>query len=539
MAAIAFAYISGLWLYSVPLTGDQKVYVSTAMEMWQNKVWLYPILMGEHIYVKPPIQLWATLAGWNIFGFNPFGTYFPSVAALLGTCWFLEQISKKIAPRKDPATASLWFAGTFGTMTYACVAQMDIWLVFLFTGAWWGAINYFYSYKARYVYFAFALAGLCAMVKGPLHSVLWSLGLLLFISFPGQRKPWKDPQIYIALIFGVALSLVWFVTVYITDYQAFWVSYVRNETLAKSSGNNGPLLNMWRDFFISLSPWCLFILISVFVGIKKWGLSNVRTRLLLSWCLPAMIFFSLFPYRTETYLFVAVPAFALMADWISCEKWPESRRWLLRGVIQTNALLVAFGVFLVGAIFVLSHMVSVVWIFFLVLSGLAASALFFKNNVRPALFATLVLVMVVRLSAASLGEDDVAGLREFIRLYPDRNLVYEDIGKNWWNEIGLLSLAARKPSVRIMKENEIFQELLKGSALVLSNDQWPNWIPKLRLRFRKNPGKGSLEVYSWWRWNRGFLFPKWNEIRLMADRRSPEWTAKFRREFKIIYLRLN
>ena len=147
MAAIAFAYISGLWLYSVPLTGDQKVYVSTAMEMWQNKVWLYPILMGEHIYVKPPIQLWATLAGWNIFGFNPFGTYFPSVAALLGTCWFLEQISKKIAPRKDPATASLWFAGTFGTMTYACVAQMDIWLVFLFTGAWWGAINYFYSYK--------------------------------------------------------------------------------------------------------------------------------------------------------------------------------------------------------------------------------------------------------------------------------------------------------------------------------------------------------------------------------------------------------
>src|SRR3989338_3129366 len=53
-AAAAYMIMAGSM--SVPLTGDQKVYVSTAMEMREHGQWLQPLLFGEPSYYKPPFQ---------------------------------------------------------------------------------------------------------------------------------------------------------------------------------------------------------------------------------------------------------------------------------------------------------------------------------------------------------------------------------------------------------------------------------------------------------------------------------------------------
>ena len=53
------AYLPFLGKMSVPLTGDQKVYLSTALEMRESGSWLIPKLFGESSYYKPPLQYWA------------------------------------------------------------------------------------------------------------------------------------------------------------------------------------------------------------------------------------------------------------------------------------------------------------------------------------------------------------------------------------------------------------------------------------------------------------------------------------------------
>ena len=57
---VFLAYAWAVWLYCIPFTGDEKVYLSTAMEMRAHSDWLHPWLIDEHAYYKPPLQFWAT-----------------------------------------------------------------------------------------------------------------------------------------------------------------------------------------------------------------------------------------------------------------------------------------------------------------------------------------------------------------------------------------------------------------------------------------------------------------------------------------------
>src|SRR6478609_8527865 len=118
---ILFSYGFGLWWYSVPFTGDEKTYISIAMEMWQKKSWVIPYLFGEPSYFKPPFQYWMTLVSWHLLGFNNFATYFPSVIATLGTAWNINRIKSLLfedLSTQRTFSAGLWFAANTGTLTY-------------------------------------------------------------------------------------------------------------------------------------------------------------------------------------------------------------------------------------------------------------------------------------------------------------------------------------------------------------------------------------------------------------------------------------
>ena len=83
LAAWLLAYMPFAGWMSIPWTGDQKVYLSTALEMQEQKSLLIPYLFGEPSYYKPPLQYWSTLAGFRIFGNTLWGAFLPSAIAAL------------------------------------------------------------------------------------------------------------------------------------------------------------------------------------------------------------------------------------------------------------------------------------------------------------------------------------------------------------------------------------------------------------------------------------------------------------------------
>ena len=131
VAAWLLAYVPFAGWMSIPWTGDQKVYLSTALEMQEQKSLLVPYLFGEPSYYKPPLQYWSTLAGFRIFGNTLWGAFLPSAIAALVAALATWSIARRLLPVREDGRASsgahraaLWFLGCIGTATFGVAAQM-------------------------------------------------------------------------------------------------------------------------------------------------------------------------------------------------------------------------------------------------------------------------------------------------------------------------------------------------------------------------------------------------------------------------------
>ncbi len=532
---VLFAYTLGAWFYSVPFVGDQKVYIATAKEMWEQGSILHPLLMGETSYFKPPWLYWTMLIGWKIFGFNHFGTFFFSALATALTALILDLISTELEnfqehTRKPSPLAGIWFAACAGTLTYGNSAQMEIWVVFFYSLSWLCFLKHFKSGHFKWLILGLIVSGLSSINKSPLYSVFSILGyyIYLFIASKG-RGPTPDrsartwflvPSFYLAHLIGIAVGLSWFVLMWLTDRERFWSHYVMQETLGKRGGNGGSVLHMWLDFFTFTVPFSLLLVPGL---LRVPTLKTNKVIFLLSWSLIPAGFFSYFPYKTETYLYILIPALALLLDW-AFESCTSS---ILKWTAKINGILGAVAIFGIAGLFGFTHLINIYCIALLIIVGIV----FFitswhlfsfsaKSRREILAYSTLGLIFAIRVCAISLGENDIKDFRKIAERYPNRHLAFLDEGRNIWHEIGLLSVMVENQTQRLYTKDEALQALQNGTVLVLSNEQEEQL---LNLNNRLN-----FQEASWWRLQRNFAVPSLTDLSQVGDRKN-------RREFKLVW----
>ncbi len=508
---ILLAYCGGLWLFSAPFTGDQKTYIAIAMEMRQAGQWFTPLLHGLPSYYKPPFQYWATLVGWKSFGFNLFGTFFPSVVALLGTAAFLDAIARQIHGAASKSRAGLWFAVAAGVVTYGTTAQMEIWIVFFYAAAWWGALAYFQSKKAWALFFAFTMAGMLSLVKSPLYSVLWVVG---FWAYGGWREL-KSIRGILAHLWGMGVGAWWYAAVLLEDGQRFWKFYVERETLQKTGGNGSSILHLWGDFSTFCLPYLLWAIPCVWVALRA---KSPLRKLILAWGGGPALFFSVFPYRTETYLFPLVPLVALAVNGV---RGPEGA-WAL-----ANGLLVGVAVGILALLLSVTGTISPLLGAGLILC--ACVQLFYswgkeRRKAQRVVWAFLGIVFFVRCVAISIGASDLKGLREWVKLHPSKPVAFFDEDRYLWHEVGLLSAALGVESPRAQSLEELRKKLIEGYGIILTDGQWPKVLSELS-------DSMPLRVQPWLRWKRAFAVPKPSDLESFIH--HPE---RRQREYRIIWL---
>ncbi|MCM2279817.1 MAG: glycosyltransferase family 39 protein [Oligoflexia bacterium] len=515
------AYAIGLAYYAVPFVGDQKTYLATAMEMWERGSFLHPYLMGETSYFKPPWLFWATLAGWKLFGFGLFGAFFPSAVATAATATLVDSISRRVDWRRTDArgwapSAGLWLAGCAGTVTYGTTAQMEIWIVFFYALGWWCFLNHHESGRWRWLAAGLVVSGLSALNKSPLYSVFSVLGYWLYLAFapggagprPGQgaRRWFLRPDFYLAHLLGVAVGLSWYAAIWHTDRDRFWSQYVLQETLGKCGGNGSSVVRMWADFATFCVPF-LLLLVPAFARAAELG--RKRLAFLAAWAVIPAAFFSYFPYRTETYLYILVPALAIWLDWTWRGAGPA--KWVAR---LNGALLC--GLLLAVAAFVgLAGFVAWPWAVGLGLSGLVFLVTSWNslgNAGRGLASAALGVIFAFRLCAVSMGERDLEGLRDAVAAQSGRKLAFLDEGRNIWHEVGLLSAAVGRPSQRLYSREEALRAARGGAMLVLDAAQAKAFQPALE------KGKARVRTASWLRWQRSFAVPSLKDLRELGSK---------------------
>lgn len=535
---ILILYSLNLDKYSVPLTGDEKTYTSIAMEMWSQKSWIYPIFFGEHSYYKPPLQFWITLMSWKLFGFGNFGTYFPSVLALAGTAWFIRKIqillSEKIRVKENESLiADVWFAGCFGAVTYGTTLQMEIWITFFYTGIWFLILQFLCTNHWKWFYCALLMTGLSGLVKSPLYSIFSILSFWLYFILEKKLKYFRSPHFYLSHLLGFLIGISWYLIIFLTDREKFINHYLLSETINKWKGNGSTPLGMWLDFSTFSMPFTVLLIFGIIHIKALMDLSYKKIFFLVTSIIFPALFFSFFPYRTETYLFIILPSFIIWMDWsMSSLLMKESKTFPL-WITRINGLFI----FILGSfatfIFYLGRMLSIKLGIVLFLSCFSFSFFSWSANWRKMAFSCLLIVNTIRLGAISLGEKDIYTFKKIVKQHPDRKVSFYDEGRNIWHEIGILSVATGKVSNRVFSPTEAIRTIEDQGILVVNDFQSLSLMPIILERFSGNP---HLREINWRRWKRGFQVPSLQDLLQLENPTTNAQNSKNRKTYKIIFL---
>jgi 4-amino-4-deoxy-L-arabinose transferase-like glycosyltransferase len=447
-----FSYLIFLWKMSVPLTGDQKVYLSIALEMRERGEYLIPYLFDRPNFLKPPLQYWATLGGWGVFGFGMFGALFPSVLAFAGSAILTKRLSMN-----ENWLPAVFFSSTLASMTYGTTAQMEIWVVLFYLSAW-------YLMERKNDWLGWISVGIMSWIKGPLYSVLWSLGWGVFLAIQGRFREVLSARAALKILIGVLAGILWFLLAWNRFPDEVTAIFLKRENLEKLNTPQGSMIGLWAGFISTLMPLLPWLVMGFFDSAWR---ARVRDRggFLFSYAILPALFFTFFPYRVGTYLYILTP----VAVWCMADRKLELPRNIR---VVFSAL-----VFVVGAaltVFVL-RLYSGEWITGLLAMIAVASTLFWIIGhwaANPAWIAisSLCLVQVVRVGAVELGERDLAALRTGVE-NDSAPLAYFMEHEDIWHESGLVSAALGRRVRVLRRDAEIPGFLDSGGKLILTDEQ--------------------------------------------------------------------
>jgi|GEM_PF-1513427 len=497
---IALAYIPWLWCYQIPLTGDQKTYLAVAHEMSERGSYLLPYLFGETNYLKPPFQYWMTILSWKIFGMNWFGSLFPSVLALLGTSYVLSEIASLLGGRRWYVSAGLWFAASLGAFSYAQAAQMDIWICFVMSLAWWMCLLFMSASEAErktgHLVAGFIFAGLLAWIKSPLYSVFFGMSFFLYILSSGEWLLLREKRIFYSIVVGVAVASAWYVVAGFLDFDRLWQQYFIQEQFKKGS-NSITLSKMWWAVVYQSFPFALLVLVSLRAIIQGRRTSAVW-RFALCWIIPPALFFSLFPYKNTLYLFILVPALAILADWALFRAFlTRTYRWSARitggivCVLFCGAGLFAFrlGLFNFG-LFSLAILAG----------GFAWLGLWFGRH-RVFLMSVIGFYLIARLGSIEAVRPEVESLILAVKnaRVAQQNEGIQgsmlDEGRDMFHDIGLVQIHLGKGLVRLTDLDGMTDHLDQGGYVILDEEQYQRFGSTLERIFEER-GK-MISSFPW------------------------------------------
>lgn len=287
------------WL--IPVTDPtENCYALTAKEMLQAGDYFSPRIYGNFWYDKPIFFYWEILLAYGIFGVNEFALrFFPAVFATLGvflTYFFASRMfNKKVA---FAAAVILATAPEYWYIAHAIITDMTLFCAISTT-----LMTFYFSYtekKPKYLYIAFAAAGVAVLTKGPIGFLLPGLIILLFlISQKDLKYLWRG-EILKGVALVLAINAVWYLPMYIMHGQQFFIDLIGVHNFLRATVSEHPENDVWyyyaMVFVIGFGIWILPLF-----KIRKFQPLDSRRRFLIIWAVTVFVVFQSFATKYPTY----------------------------------------------------------------------------------------------------------------------------------------------------------------------------------------------------------------------------------------------
>lgn len=527
---ILVIYVPFLGNRVVRPAGDDKVYVSQAVEMARHGSWFLQTLAGEPNYFKGPAHYILLRVGMILFGFSMWATtYMNLVLVLLGAIAVARLVERNM---KDfpgwSFFAGLAFAANAGVYSHMFASQMEVEAASLM------AIGLYLLDRAgpgRGDWRFWLLAGVLGWLKSPLHAVFLGMTAVFFWAWNRELLPrLRSGNAWGAALAGVTLCAAGYAPAYLLDREHFVNAYVLRETLWKPA-NGAPWHYPVIPFFsYYLMPWMLPAFVALWDGATRpfrrrqrpiRSTFGSRRVVALGVCLmlPSVLFFLWHPYRGQNYNLPVIAGLvvAVTALWAS-----RARTW--DGIYQFSLGLTALVLLaaMSGVTYVTRHFdpmpfwwsswrLPVLWFGFLLSArgiwreGVTLQTMRPDSLARRSVWAFIALGGLLTI----IGEREMIDVRD--RLYQARKtaeplrLSYYNLPKhpasccsNIWSEWGYLNFMIPYPVSGLFHDNELVDAVKRGDLILVPGDEFlADMHAKLDAQFP--PAKWKVEPWRRWK----------------------------------------
>ncbi|WP_462174256.1 ArnT family glycosyltransferase [Pseudoalteromonas xiamenensis] len=361
-AALVLALIAGLGL-RFPWPADEPRFAQIAREMLMSGQWLFPTRAGEFYPDKPPVFMWLISVSYLITQHFKIAFLLPSALAGLGVAYLVYDITKRLYDRKTAITALLILIICPQFLLQAKAAQIDMVLCFFTTIGCYGLIrHYILGPNNKWLYLAFIAMAIGVMTKGVgFLPMLMLIPLALWFKNTPTRKSWKWQNWLGVVLFFVTLAcwlgpMLYQVNVLQTPELIAYKNNILFKQTAERYANAWHHQEPWHYFIVKVIPMMWFPALAVIVFAWKECVALFKSqpifRVLITWVLFVLLFFSISTGKRGVYIFPALPMFSIVVAvvWHKIER--ENIRHWIRRVLFGFAGLVTFLLFAIAFVIV-------------------------------------------------------------------------------------------------------------------------------------------------------------------------------------------
>ncbi len=400
LAFIALTFMLGNWGFT---DSSEARYAQIGKEMFVNKDFINPTLLGIKHFHKPPVTYYLTALGYQIFGMNEFGARFFMQIALIFQLLLVFKITLLLYKNEKIAFAAslIYFSLPISVIAVRTLTTDAYLTTFILASiCFW--INYKQTQRKYLLYLFYLFLGLIFETKGP-------VGLIVPLTFVITYKIiYKDKiETSIHQFFGFLLFLLvsasWYIAA-INNNQGLFDYFFNNqlvERIAKNKFNRGKPI--WYYLLIMPLiglPW-LFYLIFYFKGNIKTILKEKKIDFIL--LITLLVLFIILSISKSKLILYVLPLYFVLAMFSAkylseCSekniKTLSNIYTILIGVITVSLLALAF--FNLNIDFKVNKIYALlVFAFFVSFSLIINKKIASTNYLKPAYLGVVFIISII------------------------------------------------------------------------------------------------------------------------------------------------
>ncbi len=318
LASAAILFIANTWGYDL-WPPDEPRFAEVAREMMQSGNYLAPTVNNLPYKEKPPLLFWTISAvSWPFGDVNEFTARVPSALGAIITVWLTYLLARRLYGQPVAVWAAVVLMTSIIFWSEARSSRTDMLLTMAMTGALYAFWRWHETKSSWYLIGFYAAVALGMLAKGPPALVF---PVLLVVAFYWKQKEDRRRTHYVlGLLAAMVPVLLWFIPARmgLPAESATHATGLGGEMFRQVIGRfflgvskAAPPWKYLLDLPVDLFPWSIFLPYTILYVWRR-RREDVRMRLLLSWSVPAFIFFSICIGKRDIYLLPIYPVLAIV-----------------------------------------------------------------------------------------------------------------------------------------------------------------------------------------------------------------------------------